>query len=184
MTQPHLWLISYSFYPFLIFSCHHSSCSILSILADKPLPLFQIPLPITPYVTFFPFLYSRLTCFITLLSQHNHIILALYCVICSLVKWQNTTQSWRKGLGFNLCVVPPQDRIVPNFGVTEVTEFTKVFRSRLEVRTEGCTMVDIRTDPIIHDCVRICIHEWMYLWNGKIIRRLWGTTGTITRKGT
>ena len=40
-----------------------------------------------PYVSlFFPFLYSRLTCFVTLLSQHNHIVLASYCVICSLEK--------------------------------------------------------------------------------------------------
>ena len=34
-----------------------------------------------------------------------------------------------KGLGFNLCVAPPHDRVVPNFGVTE---FTKVFQSTLE----------------------------------------------------
>ena len=37
-------------FPFLIlpFSHYYSSCSILSILADQPLPLFQIPLPIAP----------------------------------------------------------------------------------------------------------------------------------------
>ena len=65
-----------------------------------------------------------------------------------------------KGLGFNLCVAPPHDRVVPNLGVTEFTEFTKIFRStpektekteRLEVCANGCTMVDIRTDPIIYD---------------------------------
>ena len=67
-------------------------------------------------------------------------------------------QSWWKALGFNLCVAPPHDRVVSNFRVTEFTEFTKIFRSRLEIRAEGCTMVDIRTDPIIHDCVHICIY--------------------------
>ena len=35
---------------------------------------------------FFPFLYSRLTCFVTLLSQHNCITLTSYCVIYSLEK--------------------------------------------------------------------------------------------------
>ena len=38
----------------------------------------------------------------------------------------------RKGLGFNLCVTPPHDRVVPNFGVTEYTEFTKIFWSTPE----------------------------------------------------
>ena len=48
----------------------------------------------------------------------------------------------RKGLGFNLCVAPPQDCIVPDF---RVMEFTEVFQSipektgRLEVCEEGCT---------------------------------------------
>ena len=55
--------------------------------------------------------------------------------------------------------MPPHDRVVPNFGVTEFTEFTRYSgvhqrrqrrRSRLEVRANGCTMVDIQTDPIIH----------------------------------
>ena len=61
-------------------------------------------------------------------------------------------RSWRKGLGFNLCVAPPHDCVVQNFGVTEFTEFTMVFQStpeetekmeRLEVCTIGCTMVNI-----------------------------------------
>ena len=34
-----------------------------------------------------------------------------------------------KGLGFNLCVAPPRDRVVPNFGVTEFADFMKVFWS-------------------------------------------------------
>ena len=38
---------------------------------------------------------------------------------------QRTGVGW-KGLGFNLCVVPPHDRVVPDFGVTKVTE---VFQS-------------------------------------------------------
>ena len=41
----------------------------------------------------------------------------------------------RKGLGFNLCVAPPHDRIVPNFRVMEITE---VFRSRPEQMEETC----------------------------------------------
>ena len=123
------------------------------------------------------------------------------------VKWRNNTQryledqSWRKGLGFNLCIAPPHNRLVPNFQVMEFTEvfrssrrcsgvhggvpeFTEVFRSsrrysgvhwrrwkRLEVCADGCTMVDIRTGPIIHD---LFIYAWecMYLWKSKIIRRL------------
>ena len=40
-------------------------------------------------------------------------------------------QGWWKGLGFNLCVAPPHNRVVSNFGVTEFTEFTKIFRSTL-----------------------------------------------------
>ena len=49
----------------------------------------------------------------------------------------------------------------------EFTEFTKIFWStlektekteRLEVRANGCTMVDIRTDLIIHDLlVYVCL---------------------------
>ena len=39
----------------------------------------------------------------------------------------------RKGLGFNLCVAPPHDRVVPNFEVTEITE---VFQSRPEKTEE------------------------------------------------
>ena len=41
----------------------------------------------------------------------------------------------RKGLDFNLCVVPLHDHVVPNFRVTEFTEFTeftKIFQSTLE----------------------------------------------------
>ena len=34
--------------------------------------------------------------------------------------------------GFNLCVVPPHNRVVPNFGEMEFTEFTKVFWSTPE----------------------------------------------------
>ena len=37
--------------------------------------------------------------------------------------------SWRKGLGFNLCVAPPNNRTVPNFGVTEFMEFMMIFQS-------------------------------------------------------
>ena len=60
----------------------------------------------------------------------------------------------QKGLGFNLCVAPPHDRVVLNFGVME---FTEVFQSRLEKmeETRGSQrrvhFVDIRTDPVIHD---------------------------------
>ena len=39
----------------------------------------------------------------------------------------------RKGLGFNLCVVPPHNHVVPDFRVTEITE---VFRSRPEKTEE------------------------------------------------
>ena len=59
-----------------------------------------------------------------------------------------------KGLGFNLCVAPPHDCVVPDFGVTEITE---VFWSRPEKteETRGSRrrvhFVDIQTDPIIHD---------------------------------
>ena len=59
-----------------------------------------------------------------------------------------------KGLGFNLCVTPPHDRVVPDFGVMEITE---VFWSILEKteETRGSQrwvhFVNIRTDPIIHD---------------------------------
>ena len=89
----------------------------------------------------------------------------------SSVKWRNNTRSFRgvrqnntrsfwrtgvgrKGLGFNLCVAPPHDRIVPNLRVMEITE---VFWSRLEKTEETGGLwrwmhfVDIRTDPIIHD---------------------------------
>ena len=60
----------------------------------------------------------------------------------------------RKGLGFNLCVAPPHDRIVPDFRVMEITE---VFWSRPEKMEETRGLqrwvhfVNIRTDPIIHD---------------------------------
>ena len=89
--------------------------------------------------------------------------------------------SWRKGLGFNLCVAPPHDRVVPNFGVAEFTEFTVVFRStpektekmeRLAVCTNGCTMIDILLSYMT--CLYMYPWEWMYLQNGKIIRQLWG----------
>ena len=52
------------------------------------------------------------------------------------------TRVGRKGLGYNLCVAPPQDCVVPDFRVTETTEG---FQSRLEktgrleVREGGCT---------------------------------------------
>ena len=60
----------------------------------------------------------------------------------------------RKGLGFNLYVAPPHNRVVPDFGVMEVTE---VFRSRPEKTEETRGLrrrvhfVNIQTDPIIHD---------------------------------
>ena len=34
---------------------------------------------------------------------------------------QRTRVGW-KGLGFNLCVAPPHNRVVPDFGVMEITE--------------------------------------------------------------
>ena len=37
-----------------------------------------------------------------------------------------------KGLGFNLCVAPPHDCVIPKFGVMEFTEFAKVFWSTPE----------------------------------------------------
>ena len=37
-----------------------------------------------------------------------------------------------KGLGFNLCVAPPHDHVVPNFRVMEFTELMKGFRSTPE----------------------------------------------------
>ena len=58
------------------------------------------------------------------------------------------------GLGFNLCVAPPHDHVVPNF---RVTEFREVFQSRPEKteETRGSRrwvhFVDIQTDPLIHD---------------------------------
>ena len=39
----------------------------------------------------------------------------------------------RKGLGFNLCVVPPHDRVVPNLGVMVIME---VFQSTPEKAEE------------------------------------------------
>ena len=45
---------------------------------------------------------------------------------------QRTGVGW-KGLGFNLCVVPPHDCIVPDF---RVTGFMEVFWSRLEKTEE------------------------------------------------
>ena len=39
---------------------------------------------------------------------------------CGVPEWV-----WTDGPGFSLCVAPPHDRIVSNFGVTEFTEFTK-----------------------------------------------------------
>ena len=68
------------------------------------------------------------------------------------VIWR-TGVEW-KGLGFNLCVAPPHNHIVPDFGVTEIME---VFQSILEKTEETRGLrrwvhfVDIWTDPIIHD---------------------------------
>ena len=62
---------------------------------------------------------------------------------------------------------------------TECTRYSGVHRrrwrrwSRLEVCAIRCTMVDIRTYSIIHDCSYMYPWKWMYLWNGKITRRLW-----------
>ena len=47
--------------------------------------------------------------------------------------------------------MPPHDRVVPNFGLTEFSEFTNIFRStpektgRLEVRANGNTIVTVVT---------------------------------------
>ena len=52
------------------------------------------------------------------------------------------TEVGQKGLGFNLCVAPPHDHVVPDFGVTETTETTEateateVFRSTPEKMEE------------------------------------------------
>ena len=45
---------------------------------------------------------------------------------------QRTGVGW-KGLGFNLCVMPPHDHVVPNFRVTEIME---VFWGRPEKTEE------------------------------------------------
>ena len=56
--------------------------------------------------------------------------------------------------------MPPHDCVVPNFGVTEfhgvydgIPEYTRGDGEDGETRgsRNGCTMVDIQTDPIIHD---------------------------------
>ena len=88
-------------------------------------------------------------------------------------------RSWWKGLGFNLCVASPRNRVVPNFGVMEFTEFMKVFQStpektgKLEVCTNRCTMVDIRTDPIIHDL-------FVYVSMGMNVSTKWKDNKTVT----
>ena len=84
------WFVSYSFYflfnpSFLVIT--HLVLFLVYLLMN-PYPYFKFPYQSYPYVSLlFPFLYSRLTYFVTSLSQHNRIILALYCVICSLEKW-------------------------------------------------------------------------------------------------
>ena len=83
------------------------------------------------------------------------------------VKWQNTTRSLSgepeltEGTWLQLMCCAPSRSCCPKFQSNRVyegiLEFTKVFRStlekteKLEVCANGCTMVDIRTDPIIHD---------------------------------
>ena len=60
----------------------------------------------------------------------------------------------RKGLGFNLCVAPPHDHVVPDFGVMEIMEVFRSIQEKME-ETRGSQrwvhFVDIQTDPIIHD---------------------------------
>ena len=80
------WPISYSIYflfdPSFLVITH----SILSILADEPLPLFQILLSITPLChCSFPFCIPDSHA-LSLLSQYNHIVLPQ---IVSSVVWRN-----------------------------------------------------------------------------------------------
>ena len=90
MTQPHFHmtrlLFTLSFFnPSFLIITH--LILFLVFLMTNPYPYFKFPYQSHPYVSlFFPFLYFRLMCFVTLLSQHNHIVLALYCVVCSLEK--------------------------------------------------------------------------------------------------
>ena len=42
------------------------------------------------------------------------------------------TEVGQKGLGFNLCVVPPHDRVVPEFGVMEITEVFQSIPEKME----------------------------------------------------
>ena len=66
-----------------------------------------------------------------------------------------------KGLGFNLCVAPPHNRVVPNFGVMEFTEFTKVFHSipeRAEKTRGSCRWVHYGR------YTNWCYHTWLFVY--------------------
>ena len=108
------------------------------------------------------------------------------------VKWQNTTRSWSgepeltEGTWLQLmCCTPSR-----SCWVMEFTEFMMVSRStpekteRLEIRAMGAlwSIYELILSYMIYSYMYSW--EWMYLQNGKIIRRLWGTTSTITRNGT
>ena len=82
------------------------------------------------------------------------------------VKQQNTTRSWSgepeltEGTWLQLMCCIPSRLCCPKFRSSGVHGVYDVFQStpeetekteRLEFHANGCTMVDIRTDPIIHD---------------------------------
>ena len=91
-----------------------------------------------------------------------------------------------------MCCAPSQSRC-PQFWSNEVhgvyggiPEYTREMEKmeRLEVRANGCTMVNIRTDPIIHDLF-VYVSMGMYVsTKQKDNKMVIGTTSTITRNGT
>ena len=86
-----------------------------------------------------------------------------YEMYLSTVKWQNTTGSWSgepevtEGTWLQLMCCTPSQLRCPKFwnnrghGVTMIFWSTPEKMERLDVHTNGCTIVDIWTDPIIHD---------------------------------
>ena len=99
-----------------------------------------------------------ITIFMTAVSAVDKVnIIFLLSLGHSIPKWVLSDGTihgdiWRtgvgqKGLGFNLCVAPPHDCIVPDFGVRRSRRYSGVYRRRrrrLEVREDGCT-IDIWT---------------------------------------
>ena len=87
-----IWLNSTSTWLIFLFTLFPFNPSFLIIahlllfllfLLMNPCPYFKFPYQLYPCVSlFFPFLYFKLTCFVTLLSLHNCIVLASYCVVC------------------------------------------------------------------------------------------------------